>query len=87
MTERPFKSTTHTINPCFCYSLQRPEGGAVLGEALLRPPEAEGDISSQTEHCCSSGGGAVSVPTGPSAAGAHKIPQRQRFVWDLRLHW
>lgn len=62
--------------------MQRPEGGAVLREALLRPAEAEGDISSHPEHSTHPFGGAVSVPTGGSAAGAQKIPQCQRYVWD-----
>jgi len=58
----------------------------VLGEALLCPAETEGDVSSQPEHGPAPRGGAVSVPIGRSAAGAQKIPQRQRFVWALQLH-
>lgn len=65
--------------------MQRPEGGAVLREALLRPAETEGDISSHPEHSTHPFGGAVSVPTGGSAARAQKIPQCQRYVWDPSL--
>lgn len=63
--------------PMFCCSTQCPEGGAVLGEALLRLAEAEGGRS-QPEHGSHPLGGAVSIPTGRSAAGAQKIPQCQR---------
>lgn len=62
--------------------MQCPEGGAVLREALLRPAETEGDISSHPEHSTHPFGGAVPIPTGGSAAGAQKIPQCQRYVWD-----
>lgn len=76
------QNKTHAFNlahRCSC-SVQCPEGGAVLREALLCPAETEGDISSQPEHGTHSGGGAVSVPTGGSAAGAQKVPQCQRYV-------
>lgn len=63
----------------FCYSMQRPEGGAVLREALLRLAETEGDIRSQPGHSAHPFGGVVSVPTGGSAAGAQKIHQCQRY--------
>lgn len=62
--------------------MQCPEGGAVLREALLCSAETAGDLSSQPEHSTHPCGGAVSIPTGGSAAGAKKIHQCQRYVWD-----
>lgn len=67
----------------FSHSMQCPEGGAVLREALLCPSETEGDISSQPEHSAHSCGGAMSIPPGGSAAGAQKVPQCQRYVYCL----
>lgn len=82
------QNKTHAINLAHCcsYSMQCPEGGAVLREALLCPSETEGGISSQPEHSTHSSGGAVSVPTGGSAAGAQKIPQCQRYVYCLQAY-
>lgn len=78
----------------FSYSMQCPEGGAVLREALLCLAETEGDIHSQPEHSAHPCGGAVSVPTRGSAAGVQQIPQCQRYgdppltsaVWLTELH-
>lgn len=49
-------------------------------QALLRSAETEGGLGSQPEHGAHPCGGAVSVPTGRSAAGTQKIPQCQRCV-------
>lgn len=58
-----------------CGCPQCPEGGAVFGETLLRSAETERGISSQPEHCPGSCGGAVSVSSGGSAAGAKQVSQ------------
>lgn len=60
--------------------MQCPQGGAVLRETLLRPPERAGRLSSRAGHRSDPRGGALSVPTGGPAAGDQKIHERQR--WD-----
>lgn len=49
-------------------------------QALLRSAETEGGLGSQPEHSAHPCGGAVSIPSGRSAAGTQKIPQCQRCV-------
>lgn len=49
-------------------------------QALLRSAETEGGLGSQPEHSAHPCGGAVSIPSGRSAAGTKKIPQCQRCV-------
>lgn len=66
------------FNSFISCSMQSPEGGAVLWEALLCPAETERSIISQPEHSACPCGGAVSLPVGGSAAGAQQIPQGQR---------